>query len=48
MCFLWVVQSGAYKGLMLGWPKSSFGFFHNILQKNLNELSGQPINSSHG
>ena len=27
---------------LLGWPKSSFGFFHNILQKNPNELFGQP------
>ena len=23
------------------WPKGSFGFFHNILQKNMNELYGQ-------
>jgi len=27
---------------MLGWPKSSFRFFCNILWKNPNELSGQP------
>ena len=27
---------------MLGWPKSSFGFFHNIFWKNLSELFGQP------
>ena len=27
---------------MLGWPKVLFGFFYNILQKNLNELFGQP------
>ena len=26
---------------VLGWPKSSFGFFHNIMQENLNELLGQ-------
>ena len=26
---------------VLGWPKSSFGFFHNIMQENLNELFGQ-------
>ena len=26
----------------LGWPKSLFGFFHNNLQENLNELFGQP------
>ena len=24
----------------IGWPKSSFGFFHNIMQENLNELFG--------
>ena len=28
--------------IILGWPKSSFGFFCNILQKNPNELFGQP------
>ena len=27
---------------ILVWPKSSFRFFHNILQKNPNELFGQP------
>ena len=27
---------------MLEWPISSFGFFHNILQKNPDELFGQP------
>ena len=27
---------------VLGWPKSSFGFFHNVLQKNLRALFGQP------
>ena len=27
---------------VLGWPKSSFGFFCNILWKNTNELFGQP------
>ena len=26
---------------ILGWPKRSFGFFHKILWKNLNELFGQ-------
>lgn len=30
---------------LLGWPKSSFRFFHNLLQKNLNEFYGQPNNS---
>ena len=25
----------------IGFAKSSFGFFHNILRKNLNELLGQ-------
>ena len=35
---------------LLGWPKSSFGFFCTILWKNLNELLGQPntINGSVG
>jgi len=28
--------------ILLGWPKSSFGFFCNIIQKNLNKLFGQP------
>ena len=28
---------------ILGWPKSSFWFFHKMLQKNLKELSGQLI-----
>lgn len=27
--------------LLLGWPNSSVGFFHNVVQKSLNELSGQ-------
>ena len=27
---------------ILGWPKSSFGFFHRILGKNPNEFFGQP------
>ena len=26
---------------ILGWPKSSFGFFHRTLQKSPNELFGQ-------
>ena len=26
---------------VLGWPKSSLGFFHSILQKNPNEFLGQ-------
>ena len=28
--------------VVLGWPKTLFRFFHKILQKNLNKLSGQP------
>ena len=28
---------------VLGWPKISFGFFWNILWKNLNKVSGQPV-----
>lgn len=37
-----------YKGhwidllILLGWPRSLFGFFHHILQKNLKKLFGQP------
>ena len=31
--------------ILLGWPKSSFGIFCNILWKTLNELSGQPNKS---
>ena len=27
---------------ILGWPKSSFGFFRTIVWKNPNELFGQP------
>ena len=27
---------------ILGWPKTSFTFFHNILQKTLSEIFGQP------
>ena len=27
---------------ILGWPNSLFGFFRNILQKNLNKIFGQP------
>ena len=30
---------------ILDWPKSSFEFFYNILQKNWNELFGQSNNS---
>ena len=29
---------------VLGWPKSSFGFFHKILQKSSNEVLCQPNN----
>ena len=28
--------------VLLGWPNCSFGFFRNILWKNLSELLGQP------
>ena len=27
---------------ILGWPESSFGFFHTIIRKTPDELSGQP------
>ena len=30
-----------FKVLLLGWPKSSFVFFCNILWKNQNEFFGQ-------
>ena len=26
--------------IIVGWPESLFGFFHKMLQKNPNELSG--------
>ena len=29
--------------LILGWPKSSFGIFHNILQKNPTKFLANPI-----
>ena len=29
------------QGILLGWPKSSFGFFHTTVHKKLNELFGQ-------
>jgi len=29
---------------IIGWPKSSFGFFHNIVQKDPDKLFGQPSN----
>lgn len=29
---------------VLGWPKSFFGIFHKILQKNVNKLFDQPNN----
>ena len=28
--------------ILLGWSKGLFVFFHNIVQKNLNELFGHP------
>ena len=31
--------------IILGWPKSSFGFFHQMLQKKLKDLFGQPSNN---
>ena len=35
---------GALKGpVILGWQKSSFGFFCNILWKNLNKFLANPI-----
>ena len=30
---------------MLGWPKTSFGFFHDSVQKSLNKRFGQPSTS---
>ena len=34
--------SWQFPGKILGWTKSLFQFFHNSLQKNPNELFGQP------
>ena len=31
---------------ILGWPKSSFGFFRKMLRNNPNELLGQPSKSA--
>ena len=36
----WCLETG--NAAVLGWPKGSFMFFHSIVQKNPNELSGQP------
>ena len=36
------VQGKATSADVLGWPKSSFGFFCNIFRKNPNDLFGQP------
>ena len=30
------------ESLVWGWPKSLFRFFHEMVQKNLNKLFGQP------
>ena len=31
---------------LLSWPRSSFKFFHTIVQKNLNKLAGQSTNTN--
>ena len=38
--FIFITLGGG--SLILGWPKRSFGFFCKTLQKNLNEIFGQP------
>ena len=40
-----VVYHQATKEVCIGWPKSLFGFFHKMLQKNPNDLFGQPNKS---
>ena len=30
-----------FQGVVLGWPKCSFEFFHKVLQENPKELFGQ-------
>ena len=37
MCHQWVTGV-----LIMGWPNSSFGFFHEMVQKTPNKLFGQP------
>ena len=41
---VWLFEGPNVRFLLdiLGWPKSSFGFFHCILWKTWNELIGQP------
>ena len=38
LCTLYTIYAYIH---VLSWPKSSFRFFHTILQKNPNELFGQ-------
>ena len=38
----WEIGIDIYTPLILDWPKTSFGFFLNILWKSPNELFGQP------
>ena len=42
--FMLMSQNRIHK-MLLGWPKSSLGFFHEMLQKNPNELFGQHSSS---
>ena len=35
-------EFGISRCKLLGWPKTAFGFFRNILRKNPNEFFGQP------
>ena len=44
----WLLVSVCFSGgpKVLGWPKSSFGFFCYILQKTPNEFFGQPNKTS--
>ena len=35
------LESLGHRVVILGWPKSSFRFFHKMLEKNPNKLSGQ-------
>ena len=34
-------HAGSLRRIILGWPKSSFGFVHKMVWKNLNELFSQ-------
>ena len=44
VAFMLMSQNRIHR-MVLGWPKSSFDFFHEMLQKNPSELLGQRSSS---